>query len=577
MSNSSSSKISLLSVEDVQKFDSLLTDETEENKKARSSFLCGLPTGSTQVRLKFEEYLLSGDTSKLFIVKDDFLAVRIMNMFHPKIWKIDSKNGNLEENLLHFFITNNFKASLAFLLCHKSPHVQDMILEKNSAGKTPLMVSMTSLFQYSANFSFKIWKLMTLHEDARLQEHLKNVDILQACAETGRNELLLTIAARTEKRDMLKLTAGGRTVLDLCNDPQVVFKLLQLLMPLTDVEEDLCIIRDNEKGKNLLHHWSSQNFYEVIDFFRRAVSAATFKQMMEEKSENGSNALMVAAAHGSKECLQIFLHFISLEMTFNVHNKAKEEILHTRNKYDSTLLSLVLQQGQKLEVSKHILLEWEKQAHKVEDAGHTEEVQTRKKELTQCMRKHLKPSDEVQKALRDVDNSLKKKQSKMMFIWVSVFFQCLHLPSALLLVDALPDMILVESYRQDWYESIAWNETMHDRNFESCLRDNCSTNMTFICFPQKLQRFPRFVYALLFVLSPWVFYFFEYLHSPQFGEFQKVNDQTNSAQNVFVLSGSCAEERQSLQIFQEGSPACVKRSCSSGFLACSLLLESVLE
>ena len=177
MSNSSSSKISLLSVEDVQNFDSLLRDETEENKKARSSFLCGLPTGSTQVRLKFEEYLLSGDTSKLFIVKDDFLAVRIMNMFDPKIWKIDSKNGNLEENLLHFFITNNFKASLAFLLCHKSPHVQDMILEKNSAGKTPLMVSMTSLFQYSANFSFKIWKLMTLHEDARLQEHLKNVDI----------------------------------------------------------------------------------------------------------------------------------------------------------------------------------------------------------------------------------------------------------------------------------------------------------------------------------------------------------------------------------------------------------------
>ena len=66
---------------------------------------------------------------------------------------------------------------------------------------------------------------------------------------------------------------------------------------------------------------------------------------------------------------------------------------------------------------------------------------------------------------------------------------------------------------------------MHDRNIDTCLRDNCSANMKFICFPQKLQRFPRFVYALLFVLSPWVFYFFEYLHSPQFGEFQKVGEQ----------------------------------------------------
>ena len=115
---------------------------------------------------------------------------------------------------------------------------------------------------------------MTRHQDARLQEHLKNVDVLQACAEARSYELLLTIAARTEKRNILKPTAGGRTVLDLCTDPKVVFKILQLLMPLTDVEDDLCRIRDNTKDKNLLHHWSSQNFYEVIDFFRRAVSAA---------------------------------------------------------------------------------------------------------------------------------------------------------------------------------------------------------------------------------------------------------------------------------------------------------------
>ena len=80
----------------------------------------------------------------------------------------------------------------------------------------------------------------------------------------------------------------------------------------------------------------------------------------------------------------------------------------------------------------------------------SEKVQAKKKELTQCMRKHLKPSDEVQTALRDVNNSLKKKQTKMIFIWVSVFFQSLHLPVAMLLLDALPDMMLVESYRQDW-------------------------------------------------------------------------------------------------------------------------------
>ena len=79
----------------------------------------------------------------------------------------------------------------------------------------------------------------------------------------------------------------------------------------------------------------------------------------------------------------------------------------------------------------------------------SEKVHMRKKELTQCMRKHLKPSEEVQTASRYVDNSLKKKQTEMIFIWVSVFFQSLHLQVAMLLLDALPDMMLVESYRHD--------------------------------------------------------------------------------------------------------------------------------
>ena len=207
-------------------------------------------------------------------------------MFHPQVWKVDSKNGKRGETLLHYYISNNFKASLAFLLCQKRPYVQDMIFVKNSAGKTPLMVSLTSLDHYSGNFSSKIWELMA--EDSRVQDHLKTMDVLQACAENGRNELLLKIASTMNKRNVLKQTAGGRTVLDLCSNSEDVFKILQLVMPLNDIEEDLSKIKDTEKGKNLLQHWSSKNFYEVIDFFRRAVSTATFKQMLEEKSKNGT-------------------------------------------------------------------------------------------------------------------------------------------------------------------------------------------------------------------------------------------------------------------------------------------------
>ena len=220
-------------------------------------------------------------------------------------------------------------------------------------------------------------------------------------------------------------------------------------------------------------------------------------------------------------------------MTFNVHNKAKEDILHSKNKYGSTLLSLVLQQGGKLEVSKHILLEWEKQAHQVEEEDlKTQEVLQRKKELTRCMRDHLKASYEVQIALKEVNSSMKKKQTKMIFIWVNVFINCLLLPIALLLLDALPDIMLVESYRHDWHESRLWNKTMHNQNFDTCTMDNCSSKMKFVCYPYKLERFPKFVYGLIFVLSPWIFYFSEYLHSEHFHQFQQVNSFIITLRNI---------------------------------------------
>ena len=48
----------------------------------------------------------------------------------------------------------------------------------------------------------------------------------------------------------------------LCNVPSVVFKVLQLLRPLTDVEDGLSGIRDKEKAKHLQgQNWKSQSTY----------------------------------------------------------------------------------------------------------------------------------------------------------------------------------------------------------------------------------------------------------------------------------------------------------------------------
>ena len=114
--------------------------------------------------------------------------------------------------------------------------------------------------------------------------------------------------------------------------------------------------------------------------------------------------------------------------------------------------------------------------------------------------------------------------SRIVFIWIQVFLKTLLIPVVLLFLDAVPDIVLVDSYRQNW-----WNPTSRYRlpsdyqDFDSCQDSNRSTSMPFVCFPKKLGHDAKFFYALAFVISPWFFYLFEYFHSDHCVNFQKVS------------------------------------------------------
>ena len=452
-----------------------------------------------------------------------------MKMFEPNLWKINSKN-NLKQNLLHFFITSRFKSSLVYLLRHPNQHVQDMVFERDMANKTPLRVSLRSLSKDPVIVG--IWDVMKKLSLKKIQQHFETYDrdILHVCAETGQKELLLQIARVIERSEsILRQNKEDRTVLDLCNDQNIVCQLLELLSTQIQLEDALKDIKDRNKQKNLLHHWAAKNFDDAVNYFRKSVSPSVFTGMLFEKSANGSTPLMVSATNGSKECLQIFLCFLSLEMkdwTPDLNKTRMDIILHHKNNYNQTLLSLVLKQNEILEVSKHILLEWEKITHKEVGKGRNAD-QKQRKAVTRCMKANLKPSIEVQKALADVNDSLRKKKTKILFIWTKVFLKTLFLPIVLLLLDAFPDIWLVNSYRDDWLRD---NSTSHYQDFEACQNGNLSssignlsTSMPFVCFPVKLGKKPKFFYALVFIISPWFFYLFEYFHSDHCVNFQKVS------------------------------------------------------
>ena len=277
---------------------------------------------------------------------------------------------------------------------------------------------------------------------------------------------------------------------------------------------------------------------------------------------------MTSALHSNKKCLSIFLHHIGLYQKC-LYKDEIGDILHHESNFGDTLLALVLQQGGRLGAAEHLLMDMEREHHLDEAKGKEELVaedvagntesgretgkdreadakakERRKKEvkeegkrkLTACLQKHLTPSIEVQKALHELDNSLQKSTCQKALIWIRVFFKSLLIPVALLVLDVAFDGLLVHMYH-DYKESnlldqyhmckeaainrLRLNSTqLYDNTCEA----NWSSSMPFVCIPLALDKYSRFNYSLVFVLSPWIFYHIEYSLSKYWADSVKVNE-----------------------------------------------------
>ena len=218
-----------------------------------------------------------------------------------------------------------------------------------------------------------------------------------------------------------------------------------------------------------------------------------------------------------------------------IHEATREQGRTHEDKFGDNILALVLQQPGTLDAAKNILLDLEMKHHGVEAQDTTDggkEAEEGKKDLTECLKKHLQPSVEVQKALNDIDNSLPKGPWKKAGILVRVLLKSFLVPVVLLFLDIFFDAILVDQYR-DFEESELENQYNICRAHENekgeiierlgtnnttyqgtvCER-NLSSAQPFVCIPLALKGYPRFNYSLAFVISPWIFYWIEYCQSP---------------------------------------------------------------
>ena len=505
--------------------------------------------------------------SIIFEIKEEEVIIKIMRTYAQSSWKSHSVIPETEENLLHFFISKGFYRALLDTLDNETiqEDIRELCFQPNKARQIPLMALLSQDMEESA---LKLWTFMeksgaivdkgTSEIDHEAENVLNMIDsrednIFHISSVNGQNQVLsaLCMSTKVSRRciqdGLLQRNLNGRTALDLCDHEETILKILdgfdQNSHKLTSIDAE---------GKNILHHYARKDFSEAIEKLIRKLPPVEIRDMiLQESSSNGSNVLMTSAIHSSNKTLELLLHFLSVFQLFPVDNETlnMDRILHHRNAYGNTLLSLVLQHKDALQVPKIILLGMEIKFHSGDG---------REDELVCCFHQNLKPSGDVLTAIQEVEKTNKKGTVAIVWIWIQSFLKAFLIPVGIMAMDIIFDVFLVKEYFYTNPDclSLQW-QICHSFSNETIFDTSCGTNSTdrvpqgdgggffcvpndgcnvsyvlqgtraqdlnIFCIPLKLDANPRFFYSLGFVVWPWVYYLVEFLQSDVFASMSEVN------------------------------------------------------
>ena len=168
-------------------------------------------------------------------------------------------------------------------------------------------------------------------------------------------------------------------------------------------------------------------------------------------------------------------------------------------------------------------------------------------DLTSCFHKNLNSSGDVLRAIQEVERSNKKGKAAIVWIWIQSFFKAFLIPVGIMAMDVLFDVFLVrEYYNMDQNCLTAQWRGCHSVLNQTFFATNCGPNTTerapqgdrtaffslprtasddlnIFCIPLKLDKNPRFLYSLGFVIWPWVYYVVEFLQSDVFEKMNQVS------------------------------------------------------
>ena len=427
------------------------------------------------------------------------------------------------DNLLHVLLNRNFIKPLTFLI--EDHNLNDLYFQPNKCGNIPLATAVENYIVFSQSkstgsiidISTLIWKeMIKTGKQKQFSMRLTKLNagkknILHICAESRMNELLLDICKEpwTTKEELEKALhqedGDKMSPIFRCFDENTILELFNFITKFDYSQIDVL-------GNNAIHIFGEKNFVSVIKrIFKVASADGEIDKLLLHKNKVGNTPLMTCVLANSNDSLNLLLCTLFSMDTSGEQREVINCILHEPNKKGNTLLSLILHYQQGRSLSKNLALQMEKDYHLV--ANNKNKTIAK---LTTCLKNNVDPSTEVMNALHDVENCYDKSITQIILLFISLLMIEFLIPFLVMVIDMSTDGYLVVEYYKEIDQSIALekNSTMLcSRLNESIINGIEEETEDLFEIPGELTGLPRFVYSLLFLIIPWIFYFIEYIHS----------------------------------------------------------------
>jgi len=265
-----------------------------------------------------------------------------------------------------------------------------------------------------------------------------------------------------------------------------------------------------------------------IDHFKMVMDSVscTEEDLLYQDSETGDNPVMIAAKLRHKDLVSDVLR--SSRFSRSEDSMFLENFIHSRNKYDQTLLHMVAIQGPELEEQKLLILRKEIEIHCLSELTHESD----QLKLQRCLRSQLKSSSEAaiineqSRALQGIPKTPRELKAEKGKVWSKLFFASLFLSLIFNAIDTGSDILIMMRYFNELVGGENQNSDNSCDNNENTVKEtvaeaafNCSgewnagNNITINCFPKEMDPKSKFGYTLFFILVPWPFFIYEFFTS----------------------------------------------------------------